>query len=140
MYLFAIIDIHSHYVVDWSLSNTMTDEWCVQTIDAAIALHGKPDMVNSDQGSRFTSEAWMNCLKKHDVSISMDGKGRAIDNILIERLWRSVKYEYLYLHVCEDGNQLWKGLDDYFRFYNHQRLHQSLAYLTPSQSYHGKAA
>jgi len=135
LYLFAIIDLHSRYVVGWSLSNTMSAGWCVDTIEQAIAQHGVPQIINSDQGSQFTSDIYIQCLEKHHIAISMDGKGRAIDNVFIERLWRSVKYEYVYLHVCDDGNQLWRGLSDYFRFYNHKRLHQSLDYRTPSEAY-----
>ena len=140
MYLFAVIDLYSRYVTGWSLSNTMTAEWCANTLEQAIALHGKPDIVNSDQGSQFTSDVWIDCLKRHDVKISMDGRGRAIDNVFIERLWRSVKYEHVYLHVYDDGNQLWKGLDWYFRFYNNERLHQHLDYATPFQRYKARAA
>lgn len=135
MYLFAIIDIHTRYVVGWSISNTMTAEWCVETIAEAIAKHGKPEIINSDQGSQFTSELYTKFLHDNEIEISMDGKGRAIDNIFIERLWRSVKYEHVYLHVYEDGLSLWKGLYSYFEFYNRQRLHQSLEYSTPSQLY-----
>lgn len=92
MYLFAIVDIYSRFVVGWSLSNTMTAEWCVECVNQAIAEHGKPEIINSDQGSQFTSHEYADCLKGHEIQISMDGKGRAIDNIFIERLWRSVKY------------------------------------------------
>jgi len=140
MYLFAVIDLYSRYVTGWSLSNTMTAQWCANTLEQAIALHGKPDIINSDQGSQFTSDAWIDCLKSHDIKISMDGRGRAIDNVFIERLWRSVKYEHVYLHVYDDGNQLWKGLDWYFRFYNNERLHQNLGYVTPVQWYYSRAA
>ena len=135
LYLFAIIDLHSRYVVGWSLSNTMSAQWCVDTIEQAIVQHGTPHMINSDQGSQFTSDIYIECLERHQIAISMDGKGRAIDNVFIERLWRSVKYEYVYLHVCDDGNLLWRGLSDYFRFYNHKRLHQSLDYRTPCEVY-----
>jgi putative transposase len=138
MYLFAIIDLYSRYVVGWSLSNTMSAQWCVETIEQAISQHGVPQIINSDQGSQFTSEVYIQCLEKHNIAISMDGKGRAIDNIFIERLWRSVKYEHVYLNVCDDGKQLWKGLDEYFRFYNHKRLHQSLDFRTPSEVYQDK--
>ena len=138
MYLFAIIDLYSRYVVGWSLSNTMSARWCADTIEQAIAEHGVPEIINSDQGSQFTSDVYISCLEKHQIAISMDGKGRAIDNVFIERLWRSVKYEHVYLNVHDDGNQLWKGLHDYFRFYNHQRLHQSLNYRTPEDVYHTK--
>ena len=135
LYLFAIIDLYSRYVVGWSLSNTMSARWCVDTIEQAIAQYGAPRIINSDQGSQFTSDEYIKCLESHKIAISMDGKGRAIDNVFIERLWRSVKYEHVYLHICEDGNQLWRGLSDYFRFYNHKRLHQSLGYRTPSEIY-----
>jgi len=138
MYLFAIIDHYSRYVVGWSLSNTMSARWCADTVEQAIAQYGAPTIINSDQGSQFTSDVYVNCLEKHGIAISMDGKGRAIDNVFIERLWRSVKYEHVYLNVHEDGNQLWKGLNDYFRFYNQQRLHQSLNYRTPQEVYHVK--
>jgi putative transposase len=135
MYLFAIIDLYSRYVVGWSLSNTMSAGWCVDTIEGAIAQYGVPQIINSDQGCQFTSELYVACLEKHGISISMDGKGRAIDNVFIERLWRSVKYEHVYLYAYDDGNQLWKGLDEYFRFYNHKRIHQSLGYRIPSDVY-----
>ena len=138
MYLFAIIDLYSRYVVGWSLSNTMSARWCADTIEQAIAQHGVPAIINSDQGVQFTSDVYINCLEKHHIAISMDGKGRAIDNVFIERLWRSVKYEHVYLHVSDDGNHLWKGLNEYFRFYNQQRLHQNLNYLTPEEVYHTK--
>ena len=135
MYLFAIIDLYSRYVVGWSLSNTMSAQWCVDTIEEAIAQYGVPQIINSDQGCQFTSELYVACLEKRGISISMDGKGRAIDNVFIERLWRSVKYEHVYLYAYDDGNHLWKGLDDYFRFYNHKRIHQSLDYRIPSDVY-----
>jgi len=142
LYLFGIIDLHSRYVVGWSLSNTMSAQWCVDTIEQAIAQHGVPHIINSDLGSQFTSDVYIQCLEKHQIAISMDGKGRAIDNVFIERLWRSVKYEYVYLNVCDDGNQLWRGLSDYFLFYNHKRLHQNLGYRSPCVVYSvgGKAA
>jgi putative transposase len=136
MYLFAIIDLHSRYVVGWSLSNTMSAEWCVACIEQAIALHGKPEIINSDQGSQFTSDVYIDSLNRYAIRISMDGKRRAIDNIFIERLWRSVKYEHVYLCPCDSGDALWKGLDGYFRFYNQERLHQHLEYRTPEQLYH----
>jgi putative transposase len=131
MYLFAIIDVYSRYVVGWSLSNTMSAEWCVDCIEEAISVHGTPEIINSDQGSQFTSDIYTDCLRNHEIRISMDGRGRAIDNIFIERLWRSVKYEHIYLHAYDGGNSLWKGLNGYFRFYNHYRLHQSLGYRPP---------
>jgi putative transposase len=138
MYLCALIDLHTRYVVNWSISNTMTAEWVCQVVEEAIARHGKPAMINSDQGSQFTSIEYTS-LFNEEMKISMDGKGRAIDNIFIERLWRSVKYECLYLHAFEDGVQLYEGLKKYFHFYNQERLHQSLDYQTPAMLY-SKAA
>lgn len=135
MYLCAVIDLHTRYVVNWSLSNTMTAEWCKQVAEEAIESYGSPDIFNTDQGSQFTSEVFTGLLKEKNIQISMDGKGRAIDNIFIERLWRTVKYEYVYLHAVEDGVQLYDGLTKYFTFYNHQRPHQSLQYKTPESCY-----
>ena len=140
MYLCALIDLHSRYVVGWGVSNTMTAEWCTEIVQQAIATHGAPQIINSDQGSQFTSEVYTSLLKENGIQISMDGKGRAIDNIFIERLWRSVKYEHLYLHVYEDGLSLYKGLQQYFSFYNGERRHQSLEYVTPQSLYLRAAA
>lgn len=131
MYLMAIIDLHSRYVVAWSLSNTMDAIWCAETYSQAIREHGKPEIINTDQGSQFTSEVFTKVSLDETIQISMDGKGRAVDNIFIERLWRSVKQEYVYLNPAADGLDLWKGLDDYFRFYNQERYHQSLNYKKP---------
>jgi len=137
MYLCAIIDRHTRYVVNWGISNTMTAEWCCQIVEEAIQEHDQPEIINSDQGSQFTSEEYTALLEKRDkpIKISMDGKGRAIDNIFIERLWKSVKYECVYLHAFEDGVQLYEGLQKYFSFYNQERLHQSLDYETPESQY-----
>jgi putative transposase len=135
MYLCAVIDVYSRYVVGWGISNTMSAEWCTEIVGQAIATHGTPEIINSDQGSQFTSEVYINELKEHHIQISMDGKGRAIDNIFIERLWRTVKYEHIYLHVYEDGLSLFKGLQQYFSFYNGERRHQSLDYQTPLTLY-----
>jgi putative transposase len=137
MYLCAIIDLHTRYVVNWSISNTMTATWCRQVVEEAIAMHGQPEIINSDQGSQFTSLEYTELLTKRDkpILISMDGKGRCIDNIFIERLWRSVKYECVYLHAFEDGVQLYNGLQRYFHFYNNERIHQSLDYKTPASLY-----
>jgi putative transposase len=137
MYLCAIIDLHTRYVVNWSISNTMTATWCRQVVEEAIAMYGQPEIINSDQGSQFTSLEYTELLTKRDkpILISMDGKGRCIDNIFIERLWRSVKYECVYLHAFEDGIQLYNGLQRYFHFYNNERIHQSLDYKTPASLY-----
>jgi len=135
MYLTAIIDLHTRYVVNWSVSNTMTAEWCCQVVAEAIDLHGVPEIFNTDQGSQFTSDDFITQLKNKGIQPSIDGKGRAIDNIFIERLWKSVKYEHVYLRVPEDGVQLYEGIQQYFQFYNRDRPHQSLQYQTPESLY-----
>ncbi|MGH2645337.1 MAG: transposase [Chitinophagaceae bacterium] len=113
----------------------MSAEWVRQVAEEAIAGNGKPEIFNTDQGSQFTSDVFTELLKSAEIRISMDGKGRAIDNIFIERLWRSVKYENIYLCSYEDGVRLYEGLNEYFRFYNTERLHQSLDYKTPEVLY-----
>ena len=139
MYLTAIIDLYSRYVVRWSLSNSMTVEWCKETVQSAIDKQGNTEIFNNDQGSQFTSEIFINVLNNNDIKISMDGKGRALDNIFIERLWKSVKYENIYLNVYETEVYLYKGLSDYFKFYNNEWLHQSLTYETPDKIYNDAA-
>src|SRR5674476_346869 len=135
MYLCAIIDLHTRYVLNWSVSNTMNADWCADVLEDTIEKHGVPEIFNTDQGSQYTSDVHTNVLLSNGIKISMDGKGRAIDNIFIERLWKSVKYECIYLHALEDGVQLYEGLDNYFTFYNTERLHQSLDYETPESLY-----
>lgn len=137
MYLCAIIDLHTRYVINWGISNTMTAEWCKSIVEEAIGVHGQPEIINSDQGSQFTSYEYTSLLleRENPIKISMDGKGRCIDNIFIERLWKSVKYECVYLHAFEDGVKLYEGLKQYFYFYNHERIHQSLDYKTPESLY-----
>lgn len=135
MYLIAIIDLYSRFIVNWSLSNTMEAEWCVETVKEAIKAHGKPEIMNSDQGSQFTSDLFIGLLKEEEISISMDGRGRATDNIFIERLWRSLKYEDIYLKAYETGSQLYIGIRDYFQYYNNMRRHSSLEYQFPSEIY-----
>lgn len=140
MYLMAVVDLHSRYVLHWSLSNSMTAEWCAEVLQETLYQYGKPEIFNTDQGSQFTSDVFIKALTDNEIKISMDGKGRALDNIFVERLWRSVKYEHIYLNVYEDGLSLWKGLDGYFRFYNQERPNQSLAYKTPANCYYANAA
>lgn len=140
MYLFAIIDVYSRFVVGWSLSNTMSAEWCCSVISEAIATYGKPEIINSDQGSQFTSNEYIKMLTDNEIKISMDGRGRALDDIYIERLWRSVKYEHIYIHSYGTCQELWRGLTEYFDFYNHQRPHQSLDYQPPVKVYRNKIA
>jgi putative transposase len=135
MFLCAIIDLRTRYVLSWDVSNTMTAEWCTGVLQEAIDKHGKPEIFNTDQGSQYTSEVHTKLLIDSDIKISMDGKGRAIDNIFIERLWRSVKYENVYLQAYSNTLELYKGLKEYFRFYNYERFHQSLDYQTPGEMY-----
>jgi putative transposase len=139
LYLMAIIDLHSRYVINWSISNSMDAAWCSQVLQEAIEKHGKPEIFNTDQGSQFSSDVFTEILKNEGIQISMDGKGRAIDNIFIERLWRSVKYENIYLHAYQDGVELYQGLEKYFDFYNTERFHQSLNYKTPDMIYKSAA-
>jgi putative transposase len=141
MYLCAIIDVYSRYVLNWSISNSQDAEWVTEVVKEAIEQHGQPEIINSDQGSQFGSFAYTNLLVNREtpIALSMDGKGRAIDNIFIERLWKSVKYECVYLHAFEDGVTLFNGLKEYFHFYNHERFHQSLAYKKPADFYRDAA-
>jgi len=135
LYLIAIIDLYSRFVVGWSLSNTMQAEWCKQVLEQAIEDHGTPEIVNTDQGSQFTSEVFTGFVIGAGIQMSMDGKGRAIDNIFIERLWRSVKYEQVYLYPADDGVECFQGLDKYFKYYNYQRRHASIEHSVPAEWY-----
>lgn len=139
-YLVAIIDVYSRKALSWRVSNTMTPEFCVEALEEALRVHGKPEIFNTDQGSQFTSEDWTSVLDGAGVTISMDGKGRWIDNVFIERLWRSVKYENVYLRAYENGTELRRGLAEYFRFYNALRTHQALDYQTPDEVYYARPA
>jgi putative transposase len=137
LYLCAVIDVYSRFVVGWSLSNTMTSEWCKQTLQDTIAQYGKPEILNTDQGSQFTAYEFCDWVThpQQGIKLSMDGKGRAIDNIFIERLWRSVKYEHVYLFPASDGLECYRGVKEYFEYYNTQRRHQSLENKTPLTVY-----
>jgi len=135
MYLMAIIDLNSRYVVNWSISNTMDAAWCAEVLKEAIEQHGCPEIFNTDQGSQFTSLQFTDVLKANGIRISMDGKGRAIDNVFIERLWRSVKTEYVHINPANGGIELYKGMKKYMEFYNEERPHQSLQYRTPKQDF-----
>ncbi len=139
MYLNAIIDLNSRYVVGWSVSNTMDAQWCVDCLRQAEQQHGHPQIINTDQGSQFTSEEFTGYVlrKDRDTRLSMDGKGRATDNAFIERLWRSVKYEKVYLHLPQDGQELYDMLKDYMSYYNTERRHSSINDQRPSDIYHG---
>lgn len=135
VYLVAIIDWYSRKVLSWRLSNTMDASFCVDSLEEAIQHFGKPEIFNTDQGSQFTSESFTGVLLRNDIKISMDGRGRALDNIFVERLWRSVKYEEVYLKKHENMSDLMIGLTHYFLFYNSERRHQSLDYVTPDVVY-----
>ena len=130
MYLVAVIDWYSRYVLAWQLSNTLDGRFCLDTLQQALQ-QGKPKIFNTDQGVQFTAREYTNCLSEAGTRISMDGRGRALDNIFIERLWRSVKYEDIYFKAYAAVPALSRGLDHYFRFYNDERLHQSLGYRPP---------
>ena len=135
VYLVAIIDWYSRRVLSWRLSNSMEAVFCVDCLEDALRAHGKPEIFNSDQGSQFTSEAFTGVLKREGIVISMDGRGRAFDNIFVERLWRSVKHEDVYLRGYATMGELTLGLAEYFAFYNGERPHQSLGQKTPEVVY-----
>ena len=137
VYLVAIMDWHSRKVLSWELSNTMDDDFCVSALESAIRCYGVPEIFNTDQGAQFTSNDFIAVLKENTIKISMDGKGRWMDNVFIERLWRSVKYEEVYLKEYKTVSALKNGLERYFRFYNDERFHQSLDSKTPSEVYSG---
>lgn len=138
VYLTAIMDWHSRYVLSWEVSVTMDDDFCVNALESAIRRYGTPDIFNTDQGAQFTGKAFTGVLAKNGIRISMDGKGRAMDNIFIERLWRSVKYEEIYLNEYQNVKELTKALKTYFDFYNNERFHQSLDDSTPAEIYREK--
>ncbi len=135
LYLVAIMDWATRKVLAWRISNTMDAGFCVEALLDALARHGKPEIFNTDQGSQFTSNAFTGVLRAAEIKISMDGRGRWMDNVFIERLWRSVKYECVYLHAFETGTELRAGLGRWFTYYNHHRPHSALAGQTPAEAY-----
>lgn len=135
MYLVAVIDLYSRKIMSWSLSNTMDAEWCKETMEEAISIHGKPEIINTDQGSQYTSEIFTNLVLSNKIKLSMDGKGRAIDNVFIERFWRSVKYESIYLNPPNDGFVLFEQLKEYMEYYNNERRHQGIENEIPNEKY-----
>ena len=139
MYKVAIIDLYSRYMVGWSVSNSMDAEWCVEVLKEAIAEHGCPEILNTDQGSQFTSEVFVQAVLGNGIRLSMDGKGRAIDNAFIERFWRSLKYEKIYLNPPKDGTELYVLCAEYMEFYNHHRRHTSLKDRIPGDVFYQKA-
>lgn len=135
-YLVAVLDWYSRYVLAWRLSNSLETHFCLEALEESLK-GGTPGIFNTDQGVQFTSDEFTGCLKEREIKISMDSKGRALDNIFVERLWRSVKYEDIYLKGYETINQAREGLRDYFQFYNDDRFHQSLDYKTPREVHYG---
>lgn len=139
VYLVAVMDWYSRYVLSWRLSNRLDGGFCLEALDEALA-HGKPEVFNTDQGTQFTSGAFVNRLLDRSIAVSMDGRGRALDNVFIERLWKSVKYQEIYLRNYETAADVEEGLTLYFAKYNHERPHQSLDNLTPAKVYEWGAA
>jgi putative transposase len=135
MYLVAIMDWYSRYVLSWRVSNTMDTAFCLEALEEALGRWPAPEIFNTDQGSQFTSEAFTGRLEAAQIAVSMDGRGRALDNVFIERLWRTVKYENIYLKDYATPDELIEGLTEYFRFYDEERFHQSLAMRTPWEVY-----
>ena len=138
VYLVALIDVHSRYVVGWMISTTLETAFCIDALKAGLAT-GTPEIINSDQGSQFTSDDWVDFLKDNKIKISMTGKGRCLDNVYIERFWRNVKREEFYLNEYPTIKDLRKAIGDYIEFYNYRRWHQSLDYKTPATVYYNEA-
>lgn len=139
LYLIAIMDWTTRKVLAWRLSNTMDADFCVEALKEALARHGKPEIFNTDQGSQFTTPRFTEVLQERQIRISMDGHSRWMDNVFIERLWRSLKYEFVYLHAFETGSELRAGLAKWIGPYNSRRSHSALAGRTPDEAYHGSA-
>ena len=137
MYLFAIMDLYSRFILAWDISNSMTADWCYSVLKECLEWYPTPEIFNTDQGAQFTADQWVCGLKENGIQISMDGKGRAIDNIFIERFWRSYKYEYLYLNAPNGGKELFDQTNEYIRFYNYERRHKSLNRIPPAEHYFG---
>jgi putative transposase len=135
LYLVAVMDWHSRFVLSWELSNTLEMSFCLEAQQRALNRWGQPEIWNSDQGAQFTAVDFLAPLKARQIQISMDGRGRALDNVFIERLWRTVKYELIYLGDYADGTALSAALEEYFAFYNYARRHQALGYRTPAELY-----
>jgi len=137
MYLVAVMDWYSRKVLSWRVSNTLDADFCVSALEEAIGRYGVPEIFNTDQGAQFTGSKFINVLKSNNIRIRMDGRGRAYDNIFVERLWWTVKYHYVYLHEFESGLDLRKGLKGYFQLYNQERPHQTFDIKTPNEVYYG---
>ena len=139
VFLVAILDWATRRVLAHRVSTSMTTDFCVEALEEAMAKYGRPEIFNTDQGSQFTSEGFTQVLKNHDVKISMDGKGRWVDNVFVERLWKSVKYEHVYLHAYDNVSDARQQLASYFEFYNTRRPHSSLGGQTPDTAYFGNS-
>jgi len=133
MYLTAIIDVYSRKIVGWGISNSLAASWCKEVLAEAIARYGKPEIINSDQGTQYTSALWTQYLESQEIQISMDGKGRALDNIWIERFWKSIKYDYVHLNPAENGLELYEGVGNYIAYYNDRTHHTTIQ--TPNSRY-----
>jgi putative transposase len=138
VFLTVVMDWHSRHVLSWEVSVTLEAHFCVSALESALRRYGRPEIFNTDQGSQYTGQSFTGVLKDHEVQISMDGKGRALDNIMVERLWRSVKYEDVYVKDYGGVPELLDGLRTYFDFYNHERPHQGLGSKTPAEVYYGE--
>jgi putative transposase len=134
MYMTAFIDVYSRKIMSWGISNSMSKEWCLNVLNEGIDQYGKPEIINSDQGSQYTSFDWTHALAEANIKISMDGKGRAKDNTWIERFWKTLKNDYVYINPCDDGFELLGGVQNHIEYY-HQKVHQSLG-TTPNKMYH----
>ena len=135
LYLVAIIDLFSRKILNWSISNTMTSMWCCEVLELAIEKYGRPEIINTDQGSQFTSDEFAYRVVNNGIKFSMDGKGRALDNIFIERFWRTIKYEHIYLYPASNGTELHQGVQKYIEYYNSERRHSSIGDQRPDQVY-----
>lgn len=135
MYLIAIMDVYSRKILSWSLSNTMDSKWCYDILEQTIAQYGRPEIFNTDQGSQFTSDDFVYRVLNNGIKLSMDGKGRALDNIYIERFWRTIKYEHVYLYPTSKTDDLYKGIAKYITYYNEERIHSAIADSKPALFY-----
>jgi len=136
IYLTAVIDWYSKKILSYRVSNSMDKSFCIEVINEALSLYPKPEIFNTDQGSQYTSTEFTNILKKYQIKISMDGKGRATDNIAIERFWRTIKYEELYINEHKDVKEIKTAITEFMEFYNNRRLHSTIDYLTPDKFYY----
>jgi putative transposase len=134
MYMTAYIDVYSRKIMGWGISNSMSKQWCMGVLETAMAENGVPEIINSDQGSQYTGPSWTDYLERNGIKISMDGKGRATDNIWIERFWKTIKYNHIYLNPCDTGLELYEGVQTYIEYY-HQKKHQGIG-MKPNDAYY----